>query len=264
MNRVQTMIRAASGILLLMIGEAKADSDITFNTNFEGGSLGKIETLGDARFRCSVQGQYDEHGRNRQANWYYFRLDGAKGQDVALTLTDLVGEYDGKPGACPMTPDTIPVFSEDDLHWSHFATMDWDDKMKEATLKFRPTTDRIWIAHVPPYTHQRLLRLLDELDRSPFARIEVIGKTAQGRDLHLITRRQLREARHHQENSLAHGPAARLGNGHLVCHGGSPAIHHLRRCGGAGVEGCAELQVHADDGPGRLRDRQGAVQRQWL
>ena len=184
---MQTTIWAAVGILLIRIGVAQAVSDITFNTNFEGGSLGKIETLGDARFRCAVQGQYDEHGRNRQANWYYFRVDGAKGRDVALTLTDLVGEYDGKPGACPMTPDTIPVFSEDDTHWTYFPTMDWDDQKKEATLKFRPTADRIWIAHVPPYTHQRLLHLLDELDRLPAARIEVIGKTAQGRDLHLIT-----------------------------------------------------------------------------
>jgi hypothetical protein len=65
--------------------------------------------------------------------------------------------------------------------------MDWDDVRKEATLRFRPEQDRIWIAHVPPYTHGRLLQLLAEVDQSPAARVEVIGKSVQGRDLHMVT-----------------------------------------------------------------------------
>src|SRR5262245_44531548 len=95
-------------------GTGRAESPVVFNTNYEGGSLGKVEVLAASRFRCAVQGQYDEHGRNRQANWYYLRMDGVKGREIALTLTDLVSEYDGKPGACLMTPDTIPVYSDDD------------------------------------------------------------------------------------------------------------------------------------------------------
>ncbi|MFN3653378.1 MAG: M14-type cytosolic carboxypeptidase [Armatimonadota bacterium] len=160
---------------------------ITFNTSFEGASLGKVEKLGETRFRCSVEGQYDERGRNRQATWYYFRMDRVRGRHLTLTLTDLVGEYNDRPGAVPMSADTIPVYSEDGLTWRHFPQMEWDDRAKEATLRFRPAADTIWIAHVPPYTHSDLLRLLREIDRSPAARIEVIGKTVQGRDLHLVT-----------------------------------------------------------------------------
>jgi hypothetical protein len=114
-------------------------------------------------------------------------MEGVKGRDISLTLTDLVGEYNGKPGACPMNADTIPVFSDDDEHWRHFPAMEWDDQKKEATLRFRPEQDQIWIAHVPPYPHSRLLRLLKELDRLESTRVEVIGKTVLGRDLHLIT-----------------------------------------------------------------------------
>jgi hypothetical protein len=65
--------------------------------------------------------------------------------------------------------------------------MDWDNTAKEATVRIRPESDTLWIAHIPPYTHSDLLRLLAEVDRSPHARIEVIGKTVQGRDLHLVT-----------------------------------------------------------------------------
>ena len=164
-----------------------AERSITLNKNFEGGSLGKVEHLSETQLRCFVEGQYDEHGHNRQANWYYFRMDGVKDRDTTLTLTDFVGEYNDKPGSCPMNADTIPVFSYDNEHWQHFPTMDWDDQKKEATLKFRPEHERIWIAHIAPYTHSRLLKLLDELDRSSNARVEVIGKTVQGRDLHVIT-----------------------------------------------------------------------------
>ena len=171
----------------LLSGAVLDRSPLTFNKNFEGGSLGKIEKLDDARFRCSVSGQHDERGRNRQATWYYFRMDGVANRDVTLTLTDLVGEYNDQPGACPMSADIVPVFSYDNEHWQHFPSLDWDDQKKEGTLRFRPEADRIWIAHAAPYTHARLLRLLDQLDETVCTRIEVIGKTVQKRELHLIT-----------------------------------------------------------------------------
>lgn len=174
-------------LALTMPARGQERPAITFNKSFEGGALGKIEKLGDAQFRCFVEGQHDERGRNRQANWYYFRMDGVLDRDVTLTLADFVGEYNDKPGSCPMNADTIPVFSYDDEHWQHFPAMTWDDRKKEATLKFRPERERIWIAHIAPYTHSRLLRLLTEIDRADCARVEVIGQTVQRRELHLVT-----------------------------------------------------------------------------
>ncbi|MEO8429005.1 MAG: M14-type cytosolic carboxypeptidase [Verrucomicrobiota bacterium] len=188
MKRIYVNVTAILVLLeLTALAAAQEKPAITFNKNFEGGSLGKIEKLSDAHFRCYVEGQCDEHGRNRQANWYYFRMDGVQEREVTLTLTDFVGEYNDKPGACPMNADTIPVFSYDDEHWQHFPAMGWDDQKKEATLRFSPEHERIWIAHIPPYTHSRLLRLLEQLDRAEPVRVEVIGKSVQGRDLHLVT-----------------------------------------------------------------------------
>src|SRR5436190_24106467 len=42
---------------------AQEMAPILINKNFEGGSLGKVEKLGDAQFRLHVEGQYDERGR---------------------------------------------------------------------------------------------------------------------------------------------------------------------------------------------------------
>ncbi len=173
--------------LLALTGAAPGPATIRFNINFEGGSLGRIEPLGEDVFRCHVKGQQDEHGRNRQANWYFFRIDGAQDREVTLILTDFLGEYNGRPGACPMGPDIFPVASDDGEHWVPIADMRWDDRVKEATLRLRPGRDSVWIAHQPPYTPRRLARLLEQVDRCDDARIEVIGKTAQGRDLHQVT-----------------------------------------------------------------------------
>ncbi len=171
----------------LLAASAQENSPVSFQTDFEGGSLGKVETLADDRFRCHVVGQADERGRNRQASWYFFRMNGVKHREVTLLLTNFVGEYNDKPGACAMNADTIPVFSVDGERWQHFSAMTWDDERKEATLKFRPEQDTIWIAHVPPYTTARLQRLLIETQRRRGARVEVIGRTVEGRDLHLVT-----------------------------------------------------------------------------
>lgn len=162
-------------------------SRVRFSTNFEGGSLGTIEVLGDSEFRCHVKGQQNEHGRNRQASWYYFRIDGARGRDLTLTLTDFVGEYNERPGACPMGPDIIPVYSDDGSTWKHVAQSSWDDQAKEVTLRIRPERDSIWIAHQQPYTPRQLARLLEDIDRSNDTLVEVIGRSTLGRELHLVT-----------------------------------------------------------------------------
>ena len=179
------MIAAIS--LLASAGAAPESEPIRFNINFEGASLGQIEPIGETAFRCHVKGQQDEHGRNRQASWYFFRIDGARDRDLTLTMTDFVGEYNGKPGACAMGPGILPVASDDGEHWRPITEVTWDDHAKEATIRLRPKHDAIWIAHQPPYTTRRLSRLLEQADRCDDARIEVIGKTAMGRDLHLVT-----------------------------------------------------------------------------
>ncbi len=180
-------IISAAAACFLSAACLETTAQVTFHHDFEGGSLGKVEQVSETEFRCHVQGQRDERGRNRQASWYYFRIDGLSGRPVSLTLTDFVGEYNDKPGACPMNADTIPVFSSDNEHWQQFPSMVWDADKKEAKLQIPAVRDRLWVAHIPPYPHSRLLSLLEELNRSDCARIEVIGRTVNARDLHLVT-----------------------------------------------------------------------------
>jgi hypothetical protein len=180
---------AAGAQELLTPPQEAAAPPITFNRNFEGASLGKVEVINATTFRCNVEGQQDARGHNRQTSWFYFRVDNAMGRDVTLTLCDFVGEYNDKPGAVAMGPDIVPVFSTDGKTWQPFpdAAAAWDDVKKELTLTFKPEADAVYVAHIPPYTPADLARLLRDVDRSPAARVEAIGKSVQGRDLSMVT-----------------------------------------------------------------------------
>lgn len=158
-----------------------------FNTNFEGGCLGKIESTGTNEFRCYLLGQHDERGRNRQVSWFYFRLDNVAKKSLVLTFTDLAGEYNDKPGSVSMDKEDQLVISYDQKNWTYLPVGEWNDETKELTLRITPEQDSIWIANLVPYTHADLLRCLDDINRSPYATVEVYGRTVQGRDMHLVT-----------------------------------------------------------------------------
>ena len=143
---------------------------ISIGTNFEGGSLGKIERAAPAHFRCAVKGESDQDGRNRQANWYYFRVDGATGAKVVVDLVNLPGEYNYRPNRGAVTKDTIPVYSEDRLSWRHFdrTALEYDEREPSLRLKFQPRGPHFWIAHVPPYTNAGLEALFPTQRTQPY------------------------------------------------------------------------------------------------
>jgi Zinc carboxypeptidase/Cytosolic carboxypeptidase N-terminal domain len=185
--KVTAVVLIAATTAFSSLATAAERGEVTFSTAFEGGSLGRIEKLNETTFRVHVLGQQDERGRNRAATWYCFRMDHVRDRDLTITLTDFVGEYNDVPGSCPMNEKIRPAMSEDGRTWSHAHEMTWDNEKKEATVRLRPTRDSVWLATQAMYPHSRLVALVEELKHSPHARVEVIGKSVQGRDLFLIT-----------------------------------------------------------------------------
>jgi hypothetical protein len=157
------------------------------HTDFEGGCLGKVEKVSDTHFRLAAKGETDQDGRNRQANWYYFRVDNAPSQPLTFDIVNLPGEYNYHPNQGAITKDTPPFISYDGAHWEHVTSFDYDPKEPKLTLHIEPKGKRFWIAHCPPYTNQTLARLRNQISHHPDFHEEVIGKTAGGRDLYLWT-----------------------------------------------------------------------------
>jgi hypothetical protein len=160
---------------------------LTVHTDFEGGCLGRIEKVSDTHFRLGAKGEKDQDGRNRQANWYYFRVDNAGTMELTLDIVDLPGEYNYRPNRGAITKDTPPVISYDRRTWKHVETFTYDPAEPKLTLRITPAGPQFWIAHVPPYTAENLDRLRKDAARHTTFREEKIGTTPGGRDLLLWT-----------------------------------------------------------------------------
>ena len=158
-------------------------------TNFEGGSIGKVEEVSPTHLRCAVKGQADQDHRNRQANWYYFELTNLPHAPITIDLVDLAGEYNYHGPEYSVVEGVRPVYSDDGLHWRNFTDqqVSWDPHEPHLTLQFTPAHAHLWIAHVTPYTNRNLVALLDSFRRSPYLAVESVGRTVEGREMPLVT-----------------------------------------------------------------------------
>ncbi|MCS7026843.1 MAG: M14-type cytosolic carboxypeptidase [Bryobacteraceae bacterium] len=161
---------------------------ITLETNFEGGNLGYYERVGPAHLRLGVKGEKDQDGRNRQANWYSFRVEGATpGQKILFDLVDLPGEYNYRPNRGAITQDTPPVIREDQTSWRHVTDYDYDANEPKLRVRVIPQAAVFWLAHVPPYTNRDLMALEKECQNHPAFQRQIIGKSLGHRPLLLWT-----------------------------------------------------------------------------
>jgi hypothetical protein len=163
-------------------------STAAIRTDFEGGSIGRVDQVAPGHYRCAIRGEVDQDGRNRQASWYYFALDDPAGSEVTIALTDLPGEYNYVKGNLAINGATRPFISYDRRTWTPLpaSAVEWDEA--ETSLRFRFALERspVWVAHVPPYVNSHLDALLDDLKISRWVQREEIGKTAGRRSLILL------------------------------------------------------------------------------
>lgn len=159
----------------------------SLSSDFPGGNTGPVEWVSETKVRVGVPGQSDQDGRNRQASWYYFRLDDVQGAELEIVLTDLIGEYNYKKGTHPVRATTVPVYSYDQQTWTHFQQTSWDEDAAELSIRLRPQKNVVWIAHTPPYTFSRLQRFSDEIADHPHFGSESVGTTLEGRPMPLWT-----------------------------------------------------------------------------
>ncbi len=168
---------------LLLFATAAA---VSFRTDFEAGNLGRVETVAPDHYRCHVLGESDQDKRNRQASWYYFRIDGARGRTLTIDLVDLAGEYNYQPTQGAIIAETPPYYSEDQKTWRPLEG-EFDAAGPRMRVRVEPHANRVWIAHQPPYTTQNLAILLSEMRSNRAFSVENVGKTVHKRDIPLVT-----------------------------------------------------------------------------
>lgn len=156
-------------------------------TDFPGGSAGGVEWLAENHVVISVEGQVDQDGRNREANWFYFRVDGYPKQELLIELSDLAGGGNGQFGTHAIDKHTHPVYSYDGTHWIHFPAVDWDAQRLRLSFRFTPEQAPFWIAQSPPYTEREFGLLESAVGANSMLRRESAGKTVEGREIPLWT-----------------------------------------------------------------------------
>ena len=244
----------------------QAAAAAAIHSDFEGGSIGPVEQVAPRHFRCGVKGEVDQEKRNRQASWYYFRVDAASGAELTIDLTDLLGEYNYKPGNLAINGATRPFISYDRKTWAALpaGALEWDAAEPRLRMRFVPSRSPVWIAHAPPYTTEDLNRLLADSKGNRNLEVEQAGKSAGRPPAVAAHGDQPRAAGGREEGAVADGAAARVGKRNVVGGGWRRALPARRRRARRPPARCLHLQVLPHGGPGRRGARRRPLQRPRL
>lgn len=117
----------------------------------------------------------DSHADVHQ--WFYFRLQGAKGQACTMRLLNA-----GQATFAQGWDNYQAVASYDLEHWFRVPTA-YDGQV--LTINHNPERDSVYYAYFEPYSWERHLRLLGRIDSSPLAAVTDLGSTVDGRDLNM-------------------------------------------------------------------------------
>ena len=148
---------------------------IQLNTKFDGGSIGASEISHSTNLRFTLRPDTNSHF----AQWFYFQLSNVKQQELTLHLDELdnsaypagwegynvCASYDNKQWF--RIPST---FAKNSLSWS-----------------ITPTANSLYFAYFEPYSYQRHLELIGLANSLLNAQHSVLGQTAEGRNIDLIT-----------------------------------------------------------------------------
>lgn len=181
------MFRTLAGSISLSLALSTILNAASVRFDFEGGSLGSNQKISETHFRLGVKGQTDQDGRNRQASWYYFEVEGAGAAELTFDMVDLPGEYNYKPNRGAINGDTPPVISYDGKTWKHLQTAEYMADEPKLRLRIKPAGSRFRIAHTPPYTSQDLKALRQDIANHPDFQEQIIGPTPDKRPMVLWT-----------------------------------------------------------------------------
>ena len=147
---------------------------LKISSHFDAGAIEIVKALGTQDIQLNLR--KDTHADFSQ--WFYFRLQGARGQACTLRILN-AGEATYPDGWV----DYRAVASYDRENWLRVPT-DYDGQV--LTIRHTPERDSVYYAYFEPYSSERHLRLLGSAETCPHIRIEDIGSTVEGRDMNML------------------------------------------------------------------------------
>ena len=144
------------------------------STSFDSGSI-EVVNLADAG---DIQLNIRRDNAAEFAQWFHFRLQGAKGLPVVLRFLNA--------GQCAYPRGWAGyrvVASYDRQHWFRIDT-DFDGTVM--TARITPDTQSAYFAYFEPYSYERHLDLIGSAAESEHVDVQHLGLTLDGRDMSLL------------------------------------------------------------------------------
>ena len=144
------------------------------DSHFDSGNIEVVEILDNNVANLRIQKDAgDEH-----MQWFHFRVDG--GQDTVCTLRILnAGE-----ASYPKAWEGYRVCTSIDRRaWTRVDT-EFEDGV--LTIHHQPEGQMQWYAYFAPHSHEQHLDLLAQCQLSDLVRVDRLGATVDGRDLHRL------------------------------------------------------------------------------
>jgi murein tripeptide amidase MpaA len=145
------------------------------SAQFDSGNIEVVEASEASsvqlRIRPDVGGEFMQ--------WYHFRVAGARGQ--ACTFRIINAAAAAYPSAWSGYQSAA---SYDRKSWFRVPTTYEEGELR---IAHTPAHDLVWYAYFAPYSWERHLDLLARCTLSPFARVDRLGLTLDGRDLDRVT-----------------------------------------------------------------------------
>ncbi|HYD81473.1 MAG TPA: M14-type cytosolic carboxypeptidase [Paucimonas sp.] len=138
---------------------------------------GAIEVL-NADHPTSIELNIRKDTQAEFAQWFYFRLQGAKEQPCTIRFLN-AGQ-----AAYPSGWEAYrAAASYDRVRWFRVPT-DYDGQVM--TIRHTPEHDSVYYAYFEPYSWERHLELLGRAEKSPLTRVIDLGSSVEGRDMNAI------------------------------------------------------------------------------
>lgn len=147
---------------------------VKVSSDFDGGAVSIIS----AEQADNIQLEINKDNKSCTRQWFYFAIESTSNtlQRIRLVNADKVS-FSGA------WHDYQAFASYDNQHWFRIDTQYLDG---ELLLTLEATAEKVYYAYSVPYPLTRHSALLQQVAAIPTAQLEVLGQTAQGRDISLL------------------------------------------------------------------------------
>jgi len=165
--------------------EFAPDSSLIYiNMYIENGSKMNWDRAHDGSIVLDLAYDYERKTLNRAFTHWHFLVNALAGSDITLIFQNFNEIYNGSPVPFDPSWPVACVVSSDGKKWHHVPA-EWIEG-ERMRVKIHMDTDSLFVAQVEPYRLSDLQQLFSRIKDDMRVKITPIGKSVEGRDLHII------------------------------------------------------------------------------